>query len=157
MRIGAGGQDGTPDPAAVDDYDGDDLAKLHLTITVTNVDEEGRVLISSLQPQVGTELTATVFDRDGVAGVGSWQWARSDSMTGTFEDIPASGDTYRPTIDDLDKYLRVTARYRDNVSGADIREKAKVSAYAVRKDTVSSNAPPMFPDQTHAGGRYGYR
>ena len=112
-------------------------------------------MISSLQPQVGTELTATVFDRDGVAGVGSWQWARSDSMTGTFEDIPEkSGDnTYRPTIDDLDKYLRVTAQYRDNVSGANIREKAKVSAYAVRKDTVSSNAPPKFPDQkTLLGG-----
>ena len=87
VRIGAGGEDGDPDPT--DDYDGDDLGKLDLTITVTNLDEEGGVLISSLQPQVGTELTATVFDRDGVAVVGSWKWARSDSMNGTFEDIPA--------------------------------------------------------------------
>ena len=59
MRFGAGGQDGTPDPT--DDYDGDDLGELDLTVTVTNVDEEGRVYISSLQPQIGTELTATVF------------------------------------------------------------------------------------------------
>ena len=151
VRFGAGGEDGVPDPT--DDYDGDDLGKLALTITVTNMDELGGVLISSLQPQIGTELTATVFDRDGVAGVGSWQWARSDSMNGTFEDIPArSGDrTYRPTIDDLGKYLRVTARYRDNVSGADIREKAKVSANPVRKDIVTSNDPPKFPDQRTLG------
>ena len=152
VRFGAGGEDGMP---GVNAYDGDDLGTLDLTITVTNLDEEGGVLISSLQPQVGTELTATVFDRDGVAGVGSWKWARSDSMNGTFEDIPerSSDRTYRPTIDDLDKYLRVTARYRDNVSGADIREKAKVSANPVRKDTVTSNDPPKFPDQkTLLGG-----
>ena len=150
VRFGAGGQDGTP---GGDDYDGDDLGKLDLTITVTNLDEEGGVSISSLQPQVGTELTATVFDRDGVAVVGSWKWARSDSMNGTFEDIPArSGDrTYRPTIDDLDKYLRVTVLYRDNVSGADNREKATVSANPVRKDTVTSNDLPKFPDQRTLG------
>ena len=150
VRFGAGGEDGMPGD---DDYDGDDLGKLDLTITVTNLDEEGGVSISSLQPQVGTELTATVFDRDGVAGVGSWQWARSDSMNGTFEPIPerSSDRTYRPTIDDLGKYLRVTARYRDNVSGADIREKATVSANSVRKDNVTSNDPPKFPDQRTLG------
>ena len=146
VRFGAGGEDGMP---GVDAYDGDDLGTLDLTITVTNVDELGGVSLSSLQPQVGTELTATVTDRDGVAVVGSWKWARSDSMNGTFEDIPArSGDrTYRPTIDDLGKYLRVTVLYRDNVSGADNREKATVSANPVRKDTVTSNDLPKFPDQ----------
>ena len=137
----------------VDDYDGDDLGKLDLTITVTNIDEPGRVMLSSLQPQVGTELTARVTDSDGVAVVGSWKWARSDSMNGPFEDIPAkSGDrTYRPTIDDLGKYLRATARYRDNVSQADIRTKAEVSAYPVRKDTVTTNDLPKFPNQRTLG------
>ena len=145
VRFGAGGQDGDPDPT--DDYDGDDLGKLHLTITVTNMDEEGGVSISSLQPQVGTELTATVFDRDGVAGVGSWKWARSDSMNGTFEDIPArSGDrTYRPTIDDQDKYLRVTARYRDNVSGADDQGKGEGIRQSGAEGHCNQQRSPQVP------------
>ena len=146
MRFGAGGQDGTP---GTDDYDGDDLGELDLTVTVTNVDEPGTVYISSLQPQIGTELTATITDQDGVAVTGSWQWASSDSENGPFTDIPErSGDrTYRPVDADLDKYLRVTVRYRDNVSGADTREKAAVSANPVRKDIVTSNEEPKFPDQ----------
>ena len=150
VRFGAGGQDGTP---GVDDYDGDDLGELDLTVTVTNVDEAGRVYISSLQPQVGTELIATVTDLDGVAVTGSWQWASSDSENGPFTDIPdrSNDDTYRPVEDDLDKYLQVTGRYRDNVSGADIREKAAVSAYPVRTNILSSNDPPEYPDQTTLG------
>ena len=147
VRFGAGGEDGMP---GADDYDGDDLGELDLTITVTNVNEDGRVYISSLQPQIGTELTATVTDLDGVAVPGSWQWARSDSENGPWENIPerSTDNTYRPVDADLNKYLQVTARYRDNVSGADAREESAVSAYKVRKDIVTSNDPPKFPDQS---------
>ena len=150
VRFGAGGEDGMPGD---DDYDGDDLGELDLTITVTNVNEDGRVYISSLQPQIGTTLTATVTDLDGVAVPGSWQWARSDSMNGPFTPIPerSSDNTYRPVEADLNKYLQVTARYRDNVSGADAREESAVSAYPVRKDIVTSNQPPKFPDQSTLG------
>ena len=35
-------------------------AQLEVTVMVTNVDEDGVVGISLLQPQVGTELTATL-------------------------------------------------------------------------------------------------
>ena len=147
VRFGAGGEDGAP---GADDYDGDDLGELDLTITVTNIDEEGKVNLSSLQPQVGTTLTATVTDLDGVAVTGSWQWANSDSMNGPWEDIAerSTDSTYRPVDTDLDKYLQVTVRYRDNVSGADTRTESAVSAYPVRKDSITSNDPPKFPDQS---------
>ena len=57
VRFGAGGEDGDPDPT--DDYDGDDLGDIDLTINVTNVNEPGRVVhLAQLQPQIGTELTA---------------------------------------------------------------------------------------------------
>ena len=150
VRFGAGGEDGMP---GTDHYDGDDLGELDLTITVTNVEEPGRVYISSLQPQIGTELTATITDQDGVAVTGSWQWASSDTENGTFTNIAErSGDrTYRPVDADLGKYLQVTVRYRDNVSGADIRELSAVSANPVRKDTVTSNEEPKFPDQRTLG------
>ena len=157
VRFGAGGEDGTPgepadDPA--DEYDGDDLGEIELTITVTNVNEPGMLVISPMQPQVGTELMAILTDEDNIApGQGEWQWASSDSMTGTFTDIPErSGDrTYRPTEDDLDKYLQATVEYVDR-AGADLREVKAVSAYRVRVDTNTSNQDPKFPDQSTLTG-----
>ena len=153
VRFGAGGEDGTPgeptdDPA--DEYDGDDLGEVELTINVTNVDEQGMVVISPMQPQEGTELTAILTDEDNVApGTGEWQWARADSMTGTFADILSnSGDmTYRPTVDDLGKYVKVTVDYVDR-AGPEVRTVQAVSAYRVRKDTNTSNQDPKFPDQS---------
>ena len=138
-----------------DEYDGDDLGEIELTITVTNVNEPGMLVISPMQPQVGTELMAILTDEDNIApGQGEWQWASSDSMTGTFTDIPErSGDrTYRPTEDDLDKYLQATVEYVDR-AGADLREVKAVSAHPVRVDTNTSNQDPKFPDQkTLIGG-----
>ena len=135
-----------------DEYDGDDLGEIELTITVTNVNEPGMLVISPMQPQVGTELMAILTDEDNIApGQGEWQWASSDSMTGNFMPIPErSGDrTYRPTDDDLGKYLQATVEYVDR-AGADLREVKAVSAYRVRVDTNTSNQDPKFPDQKHA-------
>ena len=48
----------------------------NVTITVTNVDEEGTVTLSSSQPQEGTPLTATLTDPDfGITRL-TWRWAR---------------------------------------------------------------------------------
>ena len=157
VRFGAGGEDGTPGEPTdtpADEYDGDDLGEVDLTINVTNVDEQGMMVISPMQPQEGTELTAILTDEDNVApGTGEWQWARDDSMTGTFDDFPPnSGDmTYRPTKDDLGKYLRVTVDYVDR-AGPEVRTVQAVSAYRVRKDTNTSNQDPKFPDQSTLTG-----
>ena len=158
VRFGAGGEDGTPGEPTdtpADEYDGDDLGEVELTINVTNVNEPGMVVISPMQPQEGTELTAILTDEDNVApGTGEWQWARrADSMTGTFTDIPErSRDmTYRPTQDDLGKYLRVTVEYVDR-AGTDVRKVEAVSDYAVRVDTNTSNQDPKFPDQSTLTG-----
>ena len=45
-----------------------------VTINVTNVEELGTVTLSSVQPQVGTDLTANLTDPDGeITGV-TWKW-----------------------------------------------------------------------------------
>ena len=153
VRFGAGGEDGTPgEPSDTppDEYDGDDLGEIELTITVTNVNEPGMVVISPRQPQVGTELTAILTDKDNIApGRGEWQWARSTSMTEPFTDIAerSRDSTYRPTSDDLGQYLRVTVEYVDR-AGAELREVKAVSDYPVRVDTNTSNQDPKFPDQS---------
>ena len=103
-----------------------------------------------MQLQVGTRLTAILTDEDNIApGLGEWQWARADSMNGRFTDIPKLSKemTYRPTIDDLGMYLRVTVVYVDP-GRRDPRTMQQVSAYPVRKDVNTSNQDPKFPDQT---------
>ena len=154
VRFGAGGEDGAPD--TTDDYDGDDLGDIDLTVTVINANEPGNVVISPRQPQVGTRLTAILTDEDNVApAAAAWQWASSDSSTRpspddqSWEDIPELSNemTYRPTPDDEGNFLRVTVVYVDR-AGADARTVSEVSEFSVRKDIVSSNAPPKFPDQS---------
>ena len=154
VRFSAGGQDGT---AGDDDYNGDDLGQLELTVNVINVNEPGTVVVSPMQPQVGTQLTAILTDEDNVLpGTGEWQWARADSKDGTFTDIPSLSNrmTYRPTIADLNKYLRVTVVYVDR-AGADSRTVQGVSTAPVRKDIVTSNQPPKYPDQSTLTGSLG--
>ena len=52
---------------------------IDVTITVTNVVEAGTVILSSLQPQVDTALTATLVDPDGGASNITWTWQSSSN------------------------------------------------------------------------------
>ena len=61
--------------------DGKLTAMRDVTITITNVSEDGTVTLSSEQPKVGIALTATLEDPDGVvADSVKWTW-HSNSMT----------------------------------------------------------------------------
>ena len=114
-------------------------------VTVTNEEEDGMVSISPMQPQVGTELTATVTDPDGNVQA-EYQWSKSDVMDGTFADIDGADEmTYTPTEDDVDSYLRVTARYVDG-HGTPIDSEMATATRMVRADTTA-NAAPVVPDQ----------
>ena len=138
---------------------GDNTATWGVTVTVTNVEEDGVVKLSTLQPREGIQLTATLTDPDGASGStppitstaitsATWQWARSTnrrSWTDIEEDAPSA--TYKPTPDDVGSYLRATASYNDGHSDGDGADKTanEVSDHAVLADT--SNKPPVFPDQ----------
>ena len=47
--------------------DGTNIDTEEVEIEVTNVDESGTITLSTLQPQVGVELTATLSDSDVVS------------------------------------------------------------------------------------------
>ena len=107
-----------------------------LTIEVINIDEVGTVKLSRIQPGIGQEITATLTDPDmGVTGE-KWQWWRSDTRTGTFEEIDgATSSSYTPIMSVKDNadttninetvtgdegmYLRATVTYRDDQSADD--------------------------------------
>ena len=71
-----------------------------VTVKVTNIEEDGVVTLSTLQPRVGFPVTATLADPDNVtADSVSWQWSNDD---GEIED--ATSDTYTPVAGDIDLY-----------------------------------------------------
>ena len=81
-------------------------------------------MLSSIQPAVGTPLTATVTDPDGDVTNVSWQWTSGPtSANADADDIDdATSATYTPTAGDpadeddtgdIGNYLRVTVTYND--------------------------------------------
>ena len=123
-------------------------------VTVTNMEENGTVTLTQLQPRVGVAITASVTDLDGdVSGV-TWQWSRGPSATGDdFTDIArATSATYKPVADDaavagedppIAMFLRATAMYTDGEGEG--KTAMGESANTVAVDT--RNRAPVFDDQ----------
>ena len=118
---------------------------------MTNVDEAGSLTLSSVQPQVGTALTATLTDPEGVVST-DWVWERSQDKQ-TWEEIKGASvagetyTTYTPGAADLDAYLRVSVTYTDGAGASKFVQ--IVSPHAVRTAPVN-NAPPAFTETTVA-------
>jgi serralysin len=144
---GANGTDNTYVVTVQASDGGDDTtATEELTIEVTNVEEPGTVTLSTLQPQVGVAITATLTDPDNAtATTVTWQWYRGNSeIVGATDGAGALMSSYTPTTGDVGSVLRATAMYDD---GEDEDKTAQEdSAHAVRQ-APESNIPPTFPDQ----------
>ena len=96
-----------------------------VTINVVDVEEDGKVSISPLSPQVGEVMTARVMDPDNytppdnlglipASAVESWVWERSDNSDGPWVTIAnTTTASYAPVAADKGKYLRATATYTD--------------------------------------------
>ena len=129
-------------------------AERDVVITVMNVDEDGTVTLSSVQPKVGIELTAEVTDLDGDPADIKWEWRVSTSGTAenpetgcaaaTYEADPiedVESGSYTPEKDDIGKCLQATAMYTDD-KGMDTA--MEMSANAVLED--QANKAPEFDD-----------
>ena len=120
-----------------------------VTITVNNVDEPGTVTLSSLQPQVGFQLTATLDDPDDVSGSVTWLWAGSPNGSSSWTTISgATTDSYTPVTADVTRFLRATASYTDGEGSG--KNAQAVSANMVLPVPVAPNEPPQFPSNTAA-------
>ena len=80
------------------DYVGDNIyevtvlankGKLKVLVTVTDMEEDGKVTLTQPQPQVEIQLTAKLTDGDGQINSTTWQWARSSDMS-SWTDIDAA-------------------------------------------------------------------
>ena len=108
-------------------------------ITVTNVDEDGTVTLSAVQPRIGVPITATLTDPDGDISNVSWVWTNGSD---TLDEDDAKKATYTPVADDNGKTLTATATYTDGHGPG--KEKAGTSLNMVVVD--NRNRAPEFPD-----------
>ena len=131
------------------------IGKKEVTVEVTNVEEQGSMRLSAVQPQTGnifyvideneTDDGTQINDADVVAGSIKWQWSKSRSMTSGFNNIDKATDpTYTPKDEDTNYYLRVTASYTDK-EGPNKSAQA-TSDYPVYR-APTTNVSPEFVDQ----------
>ena len=111
-----------------------------VTVTVSDVDEDGVVVLSSPQPQIGTPLEATVTDPDGVLGVRTWTWQRSLDGASWTDITAATTRSYTPADADDGYHLHVQAAYLDG-TGTDT---AAVQAAYPTRAAPSTNSKPDF-------------
>ena len=119
---------------------------IEVTITVNNLDEPGTVTLSSLQPQVRFQLTATLDDPDDVvSGSVTWSWARSQSRTYPWDPHQWGNfrAAYTPVAADAGGFLQATASYTDGEGPG--KSAQAVSTDRVQAAPVEPNDPPEFP------------
>jgi len=138
-----------------------------LTVTVTDIDEAGRVTLSASghRPAVGLPVTAALADPDGTLGPVAWNWERS---AGPGAWVPAAcgggsgSPSCTPTAAEAGHWLRVTALYADRfgpgkrvraVTPEPVRGPALVSLAAQtarsRADPTLAMQPAFSQDVTH--------
>ena len=139
------GRDNTYNVTVTAEDSSDRTDVLNVVVMVTNVEEDGTVVLSTLAPKVGVELTATLTgDEDGATSGVTWKWERADAQAfGDNDSVTkiegATSAAYTPVHADATKYLRATAMYTD--------PKGEDSASAVSANmVVGSNRVPAFED-----------
>ena len=132
-----------------------------LTSTTTIiVDQPGTVSLWPEQPRVGTVVSATLTDPDGLEGAGSgaaaslgavsWQWARSsEGSTWASVDVYEDGDSYTPTEDDEGMWLKVTAVYTDGHGQGKSAEAITAATVGAREASPELTVTELVTGLTH--------
>ena len=117
-------------------------------IVVVDADDPGVITVApSAAPQVESELTVSLSDPDAPVRLYRVQWARADTATGEFADLPLNpkfnaDPTYTPTAADEGKFLKVTVMYVElpcsSVSSVDSRCRRQAE---MTLDTAVAAAP----------------
>ena len=136
-----------------------------LQVAVTDVDEDGKVSLSSTRPALGAALTAVLSDPDGVtAESASWKWERSTGRNSWAAIDGAAAASYTPAAADTNAFLRVTATYADeHGSGKTASEVAPnvvtgpllTGLTAETEDSRANAAQAMYPAFAAATLHYG--
>ena len=117
-------------------------ATIVVTIELINVDEPGRVSLSTGEPQVNTPVRATLTDPDVVNNT-DWHWEKSQDGASNWTEIPgSSSNTYTPSSDDVGMYLRAVAEYTDGEGSGKSAE--RISNDTVAREELESRPTPQL-------------
>ena len=143
--------------------DGKLKATRPVTVMVVDVEEDGEVTLSSVQPKEAIELTASLEDSDGGVTDVAWQWWKSllqdnantvptflsaegdpitTAGTGWEKIADAKSDTYTPVKGDINRWLTARAIYTDRTGPAQAMHES--SANTVIRNT--DNRAPVFKE-----------
>ena len=122
---------------------GGEMAMQDVAVMITDTDDMGTLAITPpSRPEAGMELTAILSDDDGGVIDVTWQWSKSLTMDGTYENISgATSMTYTPVDADDGYHLRATAMYTDAYGSGK-------SAMETTTSAVGVNSAPAFAEET---------
>ena len=142
---------------ASDDTGPAEAVDTRVDVTVTDVDEDGEVVISSLQPEIIIPIMASLTDPDGDVIDVAWQWEVSKVAANVLDideddhwgDAPGTAteeSSYTPEDTAIvGRYLRVTASYMDGVVGDGPKMARMMSANPVQAEGLGGkNQSPDF-------------
>ena len=130
--------------ATDDDEDLSLSGSLTVTVAVTDVEEDGVVTITPTRGWVdaSTSFSASLSDDDGSVTNRSWQWARSRSSSGGWQDIAgATSPSYTVASDDANHYLQATVSYEDRRGSNKTASAVSASPIGDARPTTANTAP----------------
>ena len=146
---------------SVRDSGGAESEPFNLTVTVTNVNEEGTISAITGTPQVGETLTAGTVETDpdavtetnlngAVSVTPTYQWESAPDGTTAADrawaDISgATSETYAPVVDDVTRIIRVVASYT-GVPGYAAHTATSAPTDAVQPQLAFSAGPALTSD-----------
>ena len=88
-----------------------------VTVTVSGVDEDGTVSLSTKRPRTGVAVAATLSDPDGVVdGSATWTWERTAGRNEWVVIAGADSSSFTPTAAEAGSFLRAGVTYSDSHS-----------------------------------------
>ena len=117
---------------------GGNKASRDVTVSVTNLDEDGLLTVSNRHPQVGTRIIATLTDPDTPISNVDWTWLVQGADDG-------NTDTYTPKAADEGRTLEVEVSYTD---GTGETQSEPLTLSGIQARPTGSNSSPRFPTTT---------
>ena len=124
-------------------------AEQSVTVKVTDLDETGKVELSTQNPVVGVEITATPIDSDTYVNNVTWVWHRLDMRVAAGDDLPAAPEPDNPDM--LGPILGAKSNMYTPVAADVGRHLVAVVSYLDRTYDEDNDAADNTPDNNFVG------
>ena len=117
---------------------GGNTGTLDVVVVVRNAQEAGTITLSNRGARVGTSLTATLNEPDGVSGTVTWTWAGNGTTTVR---TGGTSNTYSPHSGFAGGSLTITAAYDDVIAA---EQEAVLATTATTMPNTTAATTPVW-------------